>query len=80
MNRLARGAVVVVVVAGAGIVAYHTLLTEEARERLEATVSTVKDTIARVATVVEDVKGHEMQEDVLPNREKTRAEWEALGY
>lgn len=80
MEKLRTTLIVVGVVGAAGAIAYRLLLTDDAREDLETALSAVRTSIDRITTVMDDVRGHEMREDVLPNREATMADWEAIGY
>ena len=70
------------VLATAGFVAYHLLLTEEARSSLKGAVGTVQDSYHRASEAIEGTKGIVMDEGkvALPNREHTAAQWAALGF
>lgn len=80
MGRLRTTLVLAGAIGATGFAAYRLLLTDDAREHVEMAASAVRTSVERIMTVMDDVKGHEMREDVLPNREATIADWEALGY
>ena len=80
MGKLRTTMILVGVVGAAGAIAYRFLLTDAAREDIEVALSSVGTSVDRIRTVMDDIRGHEMREDVLPNREATIADWEAIGY
>ena len=80
MGKLVRKAVFVLVLVGAGAVAYRVLLTDEARDSLKNSYSSIKGAYDRMQGVISDIRGIVVGEDELPNQEATRLQWEALGY
>ena len=80
MGKLAGKLAFVLVLVGAGAVAYRVLLTDEARTSLKNSYVSIKEAYGRVSELVGDVRGIEQKEDELPNQVATRLQWEALGY
>ena len=80
MGKLVRRVAFVLVLVGAGAVAYRVLLTDEARQSLKNSYATIKEAYGRVSELVGDVRGIEQTEDELPNQVATRLQWEALGF
>ena len=80
MGKLVRKAVFVLVLVGAGAVAYRVLLTDDARDSLKNSYVSIKGAYERMQDVISDIRGIVVGEDELPNQEATRLQWEALGY
>ena len=80
MGKLIRKLGFVLVLAGAGYAAYQLLLTDEAKESLKNSYSSIKDAYGRVTEIMSDTHGIVMGEDELPNQAATRLQWEALGF
>ena len=80
MRRLVGKLGFVLVLVGAGAIAYRVLLTDEARKSLKNSYSSIKDAYGRISEIVSDVRGIEQTEDELPNQAATRLQWEALGF
>lgn len=60
---------------------YEFGLSDEAKERLQSAVSTVKKSCARINQIIEDAQGMTMKdESPLPNAQSTAAQWKALGF
>lgn len=60
---------------------YQFGLSDEAKAKLKSTLTSVKDSYARVAKVVEDIQGVTMKDDQpLPNAQSTAAQWSAIGF
>ncbi|MBM6774450.1 hypothetical protein [Olsenella profusa] len=67
-------------VTAVGYVTYRVLLTDSARESLRAGVKATKDAFQKISEAVSDAQGSVMEEDELPNRVRTREQWEFLGF
>ena len=80
MGTIKRTLGIALLVAGAGVAAYHLLLTDEARNSLKNSYSSVKSAYSRISEVVSDAQGIVVGEAELPNQEATRLQWEALGF
>ena len=68
------------VLAGSVALLYHYGLSDEAKTRLKGAAKSMKDALEQINEVVTDAQGHVMQEDELPNRVETEAQWEARGF
>ena len=64
--------------AGAGIVAYRVLLTDEARQSLARCAREVCDVVKRIDETLEGTQNNGM--DAAVNAQQTAREWEMLGY
>ena len=80
MRKLVGKLGFLLILVGAGAVAYRVLLTDEARKSLKDSYSSIKEAYGRVSELVGDVRGIEQTEDELPNQAATRLQWEALGF
>lgn len=65
--------------AAAGIIAYRFLLTESARESIRAGAKAAHKACEEISDAISDSQGSVIEEDELPNRVRTEAQWEALG-
>ena len=74
--------IAVLVVVGAGVIFYNVALTREAKEAIKHAGSDMNQSYKKVKTVISDITGIVMEEDVenLANRQATISEWESLGY
>lgn len=73
-NILLRGTLL----AGAGIVAYRVLLTDEARQSLARCAREVCDVVKRIDETLEGTQNNST--DAAVNAQQTAWEWEMLGY
>ena len=73
-NILLRGTLL----AGAGIVAYRVLLTDEARQSLARCAREVCDVVKRIDETLEGTQNNGT--DAAVNAQQTAWEWEMLGY
>lgn len=64
--------------AGAGIVAYRVLLTDEARQSLARCAKEVCDVVKRIDEALEGTQNNGV--DPAVNARQTQREWEILGY
>lgn len=64
--------------AGAGIVAYRVLLTDEARQSLARCAKEVCDVVKRIDETLEGTQNNCV--DPAVNARQTQREWEILGY
>lgn len=64
--------------AGAGIVVYRVLLTDEARQSLTRCAREVCDVVKRIDETLEGTQNNGM--DAAVNAQQTAREWEMLGY
>ena len=64
--------------AGAGIVAYRVLLTDEARQSLARCAREVCDVVKRIDETLEGTQSNGT--DAAVNAQQTAREWEMLGY
>ena len=64
--------------AGAGIVAYRVLLTDEARQSLARCAREVCDVVKRIDETLEGTQNNGT--DAAVNAQQTAMEWEMLGY
>ena len=64
--------------AGAGIVAYRVLLTDEARQSLARCAKEVCDVVKRIDETLEGTQNNGV--DPVVNARQTEKEWEILGY
>ena len=80
VGKLLKPLSIILVTAGAGALAYRVLLTDEARQSLKNSYSSIKSAYERVSGIVADARGVEVVEDEYPNQESTRLQWEALGF
>ena len=64
--------------AGAGIVAYRVLLTDEARQSLARCAKEVCDVVKRIDETLEGTQNNGV--DPAANARQTQREWEVLGY
>lgn len=80
MKKLRSRLVSVGLLAGIVVAAYKLLLTPEARESLKRAGKTIKESYDTITRAYGDAQGETMQEDVLPNRVATEAQWEAIGF
>ena len=82
ITYIKTGVVLLGIVAGAGVVAYYTLLNERARTELKRAIKTVGNSYHQLYGMFEDNTGIIMEDDkeTLPNRIATELQWEALGF
>ena len=73
---LAAGASLVL----AGVVLYRCALSEEARENVRRTASSVREACRKMESLVSSTSEDVMSPEDLPNRRATAAQWDALGY
>lgn len=64
--------------AGAGIVVYQVLLTDEARQSLARCAREVCDVVKRIDETLEGTQNNGM--DAAVNAQQTARDWEMLGY
>lgn len=70
-----------VVGVGIAVAAYRLLLTDDARESLRRTVTTVIDGYGKVSDALGISRSYAGESDVLAhNREELRQEWEEIGF
>ena len=80
-NKQLFNITIAVLIGGAGALAYHTLLTSEARESITDLRSTVKESREVIRDKIEEIRGQIMEEDGLTdNRMRTRKQWADMGY
>ena len=80
MGKLVRKVGFILVLAGAGALAYRILLNDEARSSLKNSYSSIKGAYSRMTGIISDMRGIVVGEDELPNVEATRLQWEVLGF
>ena len=72
----------IVAVAGAtvvlGVAAYRLLLSDDARASLRGCAAGVRDATDKLAELID--RDEYSEEEGLPNREQTIADWQKLGY
>ena len=78
MRRIRGTLLLTAVVAAASAVAYRLLLSDTAKQSLRECAASVRDAVDKVSKVIDN--GQFVDEDGLPNRERTISEWEQLGY
>ncbi len=78
MRRIRGTLLLTAVVAAASAVAYRLLLSDTAKQSLRECAAGVSDAVDKVSKVIDN--GQFVDEDGLPNRERTISEWEQLGY
>lgn len=78
MRRIRGTLLLTAVVAAAGVVAYRLLLSDAAKQSLRECTAGVRDAVDKVSKVIDN--SQLVDEDGLPNRERTISEWEQLGY
>lgn len=78
MRRIRGTLLLTAVVAAASAVAYRLLLSDTAKQSLRECAAGVRDAVDKVSKVIDN--GQFVDEDGLPNRERTISEWEQLGY
>lgn len=60
---------------------YEFGLSDEAKDKLGSTMETVKESIARVSKIMQDIEGVTIKdESPLPNAQSTEAQWKAIGF
>ena len=81
LKTLRNDLIMVAVLCAAGVVAYHLLLDDEAKEGIASTAHTIKDSYNQLSSVVNDRIGTIMDEDVVTqNRQEIRNAWAELGF
>lgn len=76
-GSIKRTAAMVLVVAGAGVLVYRALLTDEARQSLKRGAQAVRNTVETVNEALSEKQNIDIDE--LPNRKRTQEQWDALG-
>lgn len=81
MTRLKINLALLGVAVAAGVAAYQLLLTDEAKHSLRMGVDSLGHGFTIIRDLVEERRGLIMDDDQpLPNVQKTKQDWEALGY
>ena len=80
VRKLRTTLTVAALAAGTVYLAYRLLLSDEAKESIKNGARAVNDAVERMCKVVDDTQGSVMEEDVLPNRQRTEQQWDALGF
>lgn len=76
-GSIKRTAALVLVAAGASVLVYRALLTDEARQSLKRGAQAVKNTVETVNEALAEKQN--VDKDELPNRKRTQEQWDALG-
>lgn len=77
---MGRSLVLLAVVSGAAAAVYRFGLTEDARQHLRESVSCVRDAYDSVSNALDRIRGIVVEEPLETSQERTKREWEALGY
>ena len=80
VRKLRTTLTVAALAAGTVYLAYRLLLSDEAKESIKNGALAVNDAVERMCKVIDDAQGSVMEEDVLPNRQRTEQQWDALGF
>ena len=78
MRRIGGALLLTTIAAAAGVVAYRLLLSDAAKESLRECAACVRDAADKVSRAID--RDQLVEEDGLPNRERTISDWEQLGY
>lgn len=78
MRRIGGTLLLATIAAAAGVVAYRFLLSDAAKESLRECASGVRNAADKVSRAID--RDQLVEEDGLPNRERTISDWEQLGY
>lgn len=78
MKKIGGALLLTAVAAAAGVAAYRLLLSDVAKESLRECAAGVRDAADKVSRVID--QDQLVEEDGLPNRERTISDWEQLGY
>lgn len=78
MRKIGGALLLTTIAATAGVVAYRLLLSDTAKESLRECAAGVRDAADKVSRAID--RDQLIEEDGLPNRERTIADWEQLGY
>ena len=78
MRRIGGALLLATIAAAAGGVAYRVLLSDAAKESLRECASGVRDAADKVSRAID--RDQLVEEDGLPNRERTISDWDQLGY
>ena len=80
VKKLRTTLTIAALAAGTVYLAYRLLLSDEANASLTRGARAVTDPVERMCKLVDDAQGSVMEEDVLPNRQRTEQQWDALGF
>ena len=80
MKALKRACGLTLLCVGAVVVAYHVLLTDNAKKSLKNSFTSISDAYSFVHDSILDARGIDVDEGELPNQQATRLQWEALGF
>lgn len=80
VRKLRTTLTIATLAAGTVYLAYRLLLSDEAKESIKSGARTVNDAVERMCKLIDDAQGSVMEEDVLPNRQRTEQQWDALGF
>lgn len=78
MRKIGGALLLTAVAAAAGVAAYRLLLSDAAKESLRECAAGVRDAADKVSGAID--RDQLVEEDGLPNRERTISDWEQLGY
>lgn len=78
MKKIGGALLLTAVAAAAGVAAYRLLLSDAAKESLRECAAGVRDAADKVSRAID--QDQLVEEDGLPNRERTISDWEQLGY
>lgn len=80
VRKLGTTLTIATLAAGIVYLAYRLLLSDDAKDSIKSGARTVNDAVERICKVIDDAQGSVMEEDVLPNRQRTERQWDALGF
>lgn len=80
MKRLVGWTVTFAALAGAGILFYKFMLSDEAKQSISTAAQSVRKSCEDIASRVNDLYGTEMEEDVTQHQREVARQWERLGY
>ena len=65
--------------AGAALI-YRFGISDGAKQSLKEAIGTIGEVVERISELMGEMSGQTVEDNYLPNREQTIAQWERLGY